>query len=63
MPTDEDINLYGLPKVTLHCSSLDSLRATVDWEGSNVNLTPIHTEVACLDIENNTVSSNYCTIV
>ena len=59
MPTDQaNINLYGLPKVTLNCSSLDSLRATVDWEGSNVNLTLVHTEVACLDMENNAVSSN-----
>ena len=59
MPRDEaNINLYGLPEVTLRCFSLDSLRATVDWEGSNVHLTPVYTEVACLDMENNTVSFN-----
>ena len=59
MPTDEaSVILHGLPKLTLNCSSLDSLKATVDWRVANRDLTPVDIEVACLDMDNITVSTN-----
>ena len=59
MATDEaSVILHGLPKLTLHCSSLDSLKATVDWRVANTDLTPVEIGVACLDMDNITVSTD-----